>query len=140
MARGASMQPFVRDGDTLTVEPVTTAAPRPGDIVFLKSATGNILVHRVVRRAADRVITRGDGSLLTDEPVPMSQVIGRVVVIQRGERTIQVSRAWRRVTGLVWMRLWIVRRVLAAVRRRARMWSKKTTQDLVQPFGRDQED
>ena len=94
-----------------------------GDVVvyFLD---GKLIVHRIVRvkhEAGERIFrTKGDSSLCLDaRPVAESEIVGRVVAVKRGERTIDlrsgVWRAWGRLAtfcsygfGLVmsWLSAW----------------------------------
>ena len=90
-AEGQSMQPTIRDGDMLTVEPIALEQVRAGDVLLYHAARGP-LVHRVVRvvqmqkcgAAADSgssVILRGDASDTCDDPVPVSRILGKVVQV-----------------------------------------------------------
>lgn len=68
-ANGSSMFPFIKDGDSVTIttcgESVST-----GDVVLLKTATGRLLLHRIVRKLEFGVVTMGD-ALLSDDGVTL---------------------------------------------------------------------
>jgi signal peptidase len=80
---GHSMEPALRQGDLVVTQPVDT--PRIGDVVVYRADVlpGRVarVVHRVVGRDADRLLTRGDnrGAIDPFRPSP-DQVDGRVVV------------------------------------------------------------
>jgi signal peptidase I len=80
-AAGFSMTPFIRSGDVITIAP-TSAPIRFGDVVaFENLSSGKLVVHRVVRVSSDSYIIKGDNSPESDEVVPVSRILGRVVGI-----------------------------------------------------------
>jgi signal peptidase I len=95
-ATGQSMQPTIEDGDMITVAPVAPADIRRGDILLYQSER-SVKAHRVVginqpERRPEYVL-RGDASDTCDDPVEATQVLGRVVSVQRrGRRIDLVSR------------------------------------------------
>jgi uncharacterized repeat protein (TIGR01451 family) len=80
-ARGRSMLPLIRDGETLRVESVATAMLRVGDIVVAKTAHG-LRAHRLIFAdlARDCFLTRGDAGQESDPPIRAEQILGRVVL------------------------------------------------------------
>jgi signal peptidase I len=96
-ARGSSMYPVVRDGDTLDVWPARSAEVDVGDIVLYRSSRSGIVVHRVVdiRRQEEKTIllVKGDSAARADPQVEESQVLGRVESIHRRGHTI-VPTSW----------------------------------------------
>jgi len=105
-AKGTSMSPAIREGEVITVTPVQPAEIRRGDVVLCNTGQG-VIAHRVERLVwgADgmlRFITRGDASLGPDEPAGASAVLGRVVAVERGGRTLDPA-AWN-VRMLTWAR------------------------------------
>lgn len=96
-ARGSSMLPAVRDGDILRVQPIVHTAVHPGDIVLYRTPHNGIVVHRVVDISTHGeeiiLLVKGDASGTPDPRVPQSQLLGRVVSIERRGRTI-VPRSW----------------------------------------------
>jgi signal peptidase I len=84
---GTSMRPTIDDGDVVTVEPIEATAVQPQDVIFYVSASGIPLVHRVIafeqRSGCTYVVTRADHAQVTNIPVPLAQVLGRVTTIQR---------------------------------------------------------
>lgn len=105
VARGRSMRPFVRDGDTLTIEPIARVCPRAGDIVFYATPDG-AAAHRLVgfRNAGGRrvALTRGDITGLWTETVEWSALCGTVVAVHRAGRRVFRRAALERLAGLAW--------------------------------------
>ena len=123
-ARGFSMDPFVRDGDVLTVG-VAWRRPKVGDIVAVRSpVTGRLLVHRVVADVATGLLVRGDGAGQADGTFGPADVLGVVVGVERRGRVVRLGRGpERRAIALLsrdgWLRPLVAggRRVAALLRR-----------------------
>ncbi len=90
-APGRSMHPTIKDGETITVEPVKPSGIKRGDIVLYRFEKG-VIAHRVVRieknDGAPLFILRGDALGAQDEAAAVQQVLGKVVSVQRGGRSI----------------------------------------------------
>lgn len=89
-ALGLSMLPCIWPGDVLTIQSVETRTDNAqtvdintGDIVAAKR-NGRWVVHRVAGRSATHVVTRGDCIPGNDSPVHIEDVIGKVVLVTRG--------------------------------------------------------
>jgi uncharacterized repeat protein (TIGR01451 family) len=107
-ARGRSMLPVIRDGETLRVESVATAMLRVGDIVVAKTAHG-LRAHRLIFAdlARDCFLTRGDAGQESDPPIRAEQILGRVVLGSRAHLRARVHSVaqgmirrgarWRRI-------------------------------------------
>ena len=94
---GISMVPAIFPGDVVSVRRASVEEISVGEVV-LYSRGGRLFVHRVVDRTsaatADcskelRLITRGDRMRHDDSPVAPSELLGRVVSIERDRRTIE---------------------------------------------------
>lgn len=108
-AHGASMYPAIRDGETITAEPVKVADIVCGDILLCRSR-GRLLAHRVTavdERGAVRTLrTRGDTNVGWDAPVAEADVIGRVTAVARGSRVVRLDGRAARLRHRV--RAWLV--------------------------------
>ncbi len=99
-APGLSMHPAIREGETITVAPVTPVDIKRGDIL-LYLAGKKVIAHRVVkikREQSDSTshtsthfnalnpqiifILRGDASSICDDPVKAQQILGKVVSVE----------------------------------------------------------
>jgi signal peptidase I len=94
---GTSMVPSILPGDLVSVERIEMENVSPGEVVlFLQS--GRLFVHRVEGRSAIageglpvelQVITRGDRLLHPDPPVSRTELLGRVVELERDGRKVK---------------------------------------------------
>jgi len=81
-ARGASMWPFIMDGDQVSVSPLTQSLSL-GDVVFVPNAEFGQL-HRVIDGPVDgRYRLRGDALPQDDGWVPSDRIRGRLVKRRR---------------------------------------------------------
>jgi signal peptidase len=80
--QGGSMLPLIRPGDTVCIAPCQPQQVRPGEIiVFQRGST--LIMHRLLACSAHSLQTRGDSCRLDDAPIHPSDVLGRVVAIER---------------------------------------------------------
>jgi hypothetical protein len=102
-APGTSMHPTIRHGDVITVEPVEPPDLKRGDIILYR-LQNNFIAHRLVNIEERNgcgltFILRGDGSTTCDAPVKPAQVLGKIVCLERGHRSIDPYspkvRLWR---------------------------------------------
>jgi signal peptidase I len=95
---GTSMVPSILPGDLVLIQRASLHEISPGEVVlFLQK--GRLFVHRVVGRkvAATEgspeescLITRGDRLRHEDPPVTSSELLGRVVSIERDTRKVEL--------------------------------------------------
>jgi hypothetical protein len=114
-ADGHSMAPTIRPGETLIVEPLGAAAPRPGDILLYRWGAG-VRAHRLLRidrTSSASLVTQGDALDSPDAPVPTDLVIGRVRAVERHRRTVPL-------TGTLTIRRHLIRARLSRLRARWR--------------------
>jgi signal peptidase I len=105
-AKGASMHPTIQEGEAITVAPARPAEIRRGDVVLYRLGRG-VIAHRVARVArkpggALVFIPRGDASQSGDEPVEEVAILGRVVAVERGGRTLNPASSLARALALAW--------------------------------------
>ena len=104
IASGYSMYPAIRPGNPIIIEPVKGCDDlKPGDIIAWERDS-DLVVHRLVHiYESDSelyYITRGDATLISDNPVSFNLIAGRVVFIEKhGKRSTPASHAhipeWR---------------------------------------------
>jgi signal peptidase len=108
-AHGGSMRPFIRDGDIIEVKPIEASTIRLGDVIFYRSSQGRPFAHRVIKIVVQHgqvaLVTKGDSVSSPDQSVHPKQVLGQVVAINRGERTIKLDRGIYRLINALWARL-----------------------------------
>ncbi len=104
-ARGASMQPMLRDGDVLLVQPVGSDPVQLGDVVLCSGDPGHVVVHRVVRRLAGPdgplFTVQGDQLPQPDGSFRRVQVYGRVVAIERSGAHVDLDRPLMRMLSVL---------------------------------------
>jgi len=105
---GNSMNPTLVEPDVLDVQPYADQPVRPGDVVYFWPPVGDQhVVHRVVRVTPAGIRTRGDHNP-QDDPywLQPSDIIGRVVAAQRGQRRRRVAGGWQGRLVAARARLW----------------------------------
>jgi signal peptidase I len=84
---GTSMVPSILPGDLISVQRAALAEISSGEIVMY-SRKGRLFVHRAVRFVGSPepslLITRGDRLRDNDPPVSPTELLGKVISVQRG--------------------------------------------------------
>jgi hypothetical protein len=107
---GNSMLPFIRGGkDSVRLKKMP--AVEVGDMVLVR-LPGRYVLHRVRSVDGERLTLMGDGNLVGTESCTKADVMGTVVAIQKGERTVIPGK------GRFWCSLGPFRRVFLAIYRR----------------------
>jgi len=117
---GASMLPALWPENVVVVHPQCYADLQPGQvIVFFRE--DRLVPHRIVHVQGDQLITCGDSVPRCDPPVSASDIVGRVVAIERNGRRISPAQSpWQRAGAAILRRSELCIRVLLFVRRRWR--------------------
>ena len=109
-ARGISMQPFIRDGDILEIQPNVGELFRTTDIVLCKSPKGKLVAHRIVGikpggEGRGKLIIQGDALGQPDGNIDPGEVLGRVVAVIRDGEYKRVDTLFMRFAASLW--IWI---------------------------------
>lgn len=103
-AKGFSMRPFIQDGDRITVSPLQNSPVKVGDVVLYKTADGQAIVHRVIRKTTidSKAVffIKGDAAFGQSENVDAEMVLGRVAAIERNGRKRKLDTKLYRIIGL----------------------------------------
>jgi len=115
-AWGGSMFPFIRSGDVLTIAPVGDARLRPGDVAAARVAgSGRLAVHRIVASRGPAYLFRGDNSSEADGWIPVADVLGVVVRVERrGGRRVRFGLGPERFLIALFGRIGLLNRLTAA--------------------------
>jgi hypothetical protein len=98
-AAGTSMDPFIKDGDVVTVAPLPSRLS-PGDIVAAVSpANGLVIVHRIVRLSEGEALLKGDNLPAADGTAAGAALLGRVTRVERSGRPVVLGS--ERGSGLI---------------------------------------
>lgn len=122
-----SMTPTLQLDDLVTVAPGSRC--RLGDIALFQRGQGLVL-HRVVARCGDWIVTKGDGLAYLDVQVTRHAVLGTAVLRERRGRVRRLDHLGARFLGLAWcLTSWVPGLVsfLAAARRNLRSVSGVST-------------
>jgi signal peptidase I len=99
-AEGTSMHPTIRDGEVITIAPVSADEIVRGDVVLCRHDQ-RLLAHRLVaitRRGVERHFhCRGDAKAGCDAPVGADAVVGRVISVFRNGRAAQLCGRYARL-------------------------------------------
>lgn len=118
---GASMLPSIWPGDVLTVRRRSVAEMLPGQVA-LCYRDGGFVAHRVIGRRGDELITRGDSHTFEDSPFSSDHVLGEVVSIRRGDRSVSLSPGgWHRAGSWMAARSEVCTRMLLRLQRLQRL-------------------
>ena len=83
---GDSMSPAILSGDAVTLAPISGRRVGFGDVVAFPRPDGRLVIHRVVARRADRLLTRGDAASAADGWIACERLVGRVEKVSRRGR------------------------------------------------------
>lgn len=123
---GRSMSPFLRGEEILTIKKVPGSSLHNGDLIFFKTRYGSLLLHRIIRKQyKDMLIfqTKGDATVIPDEPVSERGVLGKVYKIEKilsSGRTKHIdmeSPLWKTINYLLAIISFLQSRMYLAVRR-----------------------
>lgn len=102
-AKGDSMDPLIRDGDTLFLAPANLSRIKFGDVVFFVNSEGMPLIHRVIKtqkRGKERwLLIRGDRGNRVDGYFPPVEVFGQVIAFERAGLQIRADQPVYRFLG-----------------------------------------
>jgi signal peptidase I len=98
---GTSMVPTLWPGDIVVVHRCEPSELLPNSVVMFRRC-GRLVVHRLILRTADQIVARGDALSWPDDPVGVSDVVGRVeFAIRNGRRVDLKGSLWSRVVAFV---------------------------------------
>ncbi|HPN35485.1 MAG TPA: S26 family signal peptidase [bacterium] len=90
-AAGASMSPFIRNGDILTIAPFGGAI-RPGDVLaFRHPENRRLTVHRVIGCRSSGYLFKGDNGCHSDGWATRGDIIGRVARVEHKGRRMRLG-------------------------------------------------
>jgi hypothetical protein len=123
-ALGSSMSPFIRDGDQITIAPLRRGKPSLGQVVaFIQPETGQLLVHRVTGLQGSACLVQGDNTPgRTDGLVPLENILGRLVQVQRDGKKIRLGLGPERYLVALLSRFGLLRPFLL----RLKPWLKRS--------------
>ena len=110
---GNSMAPLIESGDVVLVRHADPESLRRGDLLLVERE-GAFLVHRLVAIGARGIQTKGDNSSHADLPVTPQAILGRVVAVEKGGKTIELDEGrWPMVNRTLGLLGWCEARIFA---------------------------
>jgi hypothetical protein len=115
--RGSSMTPFIRSGDIVDILPGKNLSI--GDIV-LYALLEELVMHRVIAKGNNRIITKGDGLNYLDPTIDLENIWGRAIRCRRHGKSWRLDSFPSRMAGLAfsltvsWIPQW--RQFLGAIK------------------------
>lgn len=101
-ADGTSMFPLIKRGSICRFALCEASALKKGDIVLFQAAGDQLVAHRFLEIKKNgrhmRYLFKGDTNLGMDAPVTDDRIIGKLIFIRKGNRTMHT-------TGLIFL-LW----------------------------------
>ena len=112
---GSSMVPFLHNGDTVYLDRIDSPLKK-GDVVLYTRATGQYVLHRIVKCNPDGSFTMlGDAQQELERIESAAQIHGRATAaVHQGKQMDSESARWR-FFATVWIWVWPLRyRLMAA--------------------------
>ena len=112
-AHGPSMNPTIRDGETVFVRPADANAFHIGSVVLYRTAD-RLALHRIVfnDKRTKRLFLVGDASIAGGEWIPAADVIGLAESLRRNDAVRRLDAFGRRLAGRLRFALRPLRRAL----------------------------
>ncbi|MDD2751749.1 MAG: S24/S26 family peptidase [Candidatus Omnitrophica bacterium] len=90
--KGFSMSPFIRDGDVVTISPLSCAKSVFGKAVaFIHPCAEKLIIHRVIRDLPGHYLIKGDSLFWPDGFIPKKNLLGFVSKIERNGKKIRLG-------------------------------------------------
>lgn len=87
--KGYSMSPFIKEGDVVTIAPMSDAAPGFGNVIaFIHPRTEKLIIHRVVGKIGDACLLKGENAAELDGLVERNRMIGIITRVERKSRKV----------------------------------------------------
>lgn len=123
---GNSMQPLLKGGDVVEVEPLPKKKPQLGDILFLCDQQDNPFVHRLIWRRLQNgtlhLLIKGDACTGFDGFIPADNVLGRVrQIIPDSKPTVNLKVPLQRMLAS----LVVCRTLCCHILRKFNPWRKR---------------
>lgn len=109
--RGASMRPFLKEGDTVLIVPVLPETIGCGDIVLTHTAFG-VVLHRILFIRKGEIWLSGDANCRQLEYTTPKLIIGRADKAWRNGQPVKINSRRMRALAFGWYLLYPFRRYL----------------------------
>ncbi|MFC2086177.1 signal peptidase I [Bacteroidota bacterium] len=125
---GISMSPFLKEGDLIYIKKFNPERYQIGDVVVFKK-DDKYIVHRLISfkttNSRKYAQTKGDSVLKFDMPVDITEILGKVCLVKRAYRMIDLTteKAKRKARIIAFLSpfflffYWIIRKLKAVIRK-----------------------
>jgi len=97
------MSPFIRNGDVITLFPLTGDTIHLGNVVaFVLPGAERLVIHRVIARDGQTFFTTGDNATEADGPVARENILARVGRVERKGKKVFLGLGPERLL-IVWL-------------------------------------
>ncbi|OGL39603.1 MAG: signal peptidase I [Candidatus Schekmanbacteria bacterium RIFCSPHIGHO2_02_FULL_38_11] len=105
-ARGTSMHPFIKDKDIIKVKPVQPEKLKSGDVILYKTGYRGFVVHRLIKKQNKKkgeplFVTKGDFCYTPDPAISSSDILGKVISIERNGKEISMENGMARLRNFL---------------------------------------
>ena len=103
---GNSMFPYLLENEVVKVIPFYKEEAKKGDIIVFKNSDG-FVAHRLIDidRKKNIYITKGDFCIKKDQPLVQQDIIGKISVVYRKDKEIDLNRYSMRIVNLFLARI-----------------------------------
>ncbi len=104
---GGSMFPTIDKNDFVTIKPVHFPDLFPGDIITYrrKNSNGPLTGHRMAKKRRNKgmeyIVAKGDANRNFDLPVYADEICGKIIKIEKAERTIHLQTGFNRIRSYI---------------------------------------
>lgn len=120
---GNSMRPLWRHArDSALLRSCDVYSLKKGDIALYRRATGQVVLHRIVRVNADSYHMCGDAQSVLERHVPKAHVLAVVAAFTRKGRDYRCDQLPHRAYAALWIWLFPIR---ALIGKGQRLWSRR---------------
>lgn len=110
---GHSMEPFIYDGENVTLEKTTKY--KKNDIILYRRSNGQFVLHRIYKEKKAGFVLLGDHQTFKEYPIQQEQIIAKVVSYERKGKVKYLKGFKYHLYLLVWRRL-ILRKVILKIK------------------------
>jgi signal peptidase I len=115
-AYGKSMFPFIRQGDICHFEACEFSTFKKGDIVLFTVDFNRLVAHRFIKKIIKDNQTyylfKGDTNHLFDEPITYEHIIGKMTMIERKNKAVNLRNMWSSIWCLLIINLPMMSKLL----------------------------
>ena len=123
--QGDSMLPLIREGKDLVVITPAQNRLKRFDVPLYRRASGQYVLHRVLKVREQDYVTCGDNRLKRELGVTDNQVLGVLTEIIRDGKTISVHSLRYRLYVFLWCRCFPIRAVVLRLSALWKRWRKR---------------